>query len=124
MTNDNATYAVRAIITNDTYENLRPLADVAVRAPDVLMAVINNDPIPVKEVFLPNPSYDDLVRAIKMDIKTTGTDPERWMSLVRAGAKIEAIKEYRNQTGIGLKSSKDFIEFMWDFIRPPVAVAA
>jgi ribosomal protein L7/L12 len=59
-----------------------------------------------------------------MDIKTTGTDPERWMSLVRAGAKIEAIKEYRNQTGIGLKSSKDFIEFMWDFIRPPVAVAA
>ncbi|NBT63336.1 MAG: hypothetical protein EBT02_16380, partial [Planctomycetia bacterium] len=32
------------------------------------------------------------------------------IELVRAGKKIEAIKLYRESTGVGLKEAKDFVE--------------
>jgi len=38
-----------------------------------------------------------------------GVDPQL-IELVRAGKKIEAIKLYRESTGVGLKEAKDFVE--------------
>ena len=32
------------------------------------------------------------------------------INLVRAGKKIEAIKLYREMTGVGLKQAKDFVD--------------
>jgi len=36
--------------------------------------------------------------------------PHEIIDAVRAGQKIQAIKLYRNSTGVGLKEAKDFIE--------------
>ncbi len=32
------------------------------------------------------------------------------LDLVRRGDKIQAIKQYRDETGVGLKEAKDFVE--------------
>jgi len=50
-------------------------------------------------------------------------DVERLMSLMAEGTRmIEAIKIYRNITGMGLKDSKDAVERYWISKRPePVA---
>lgn len=39
----------------------------------------------------------------------SGVDPQL-LELVREGKKIEAIKLYRESTGVGLKEAKDFVE--------------
>lgn len=41
-----------------------------------------------------------------------GDDDEALRALVRAGRKIEAIKRYRQRTGLGLKEAKDVIDAM------------
>jgi hypothetical protein len=38
-----------------------------------------------------------------------GVNPEV-IELMRSGKKIEAIKLYREQTGVGLKEAKDYVE--------------
>lgn len=38
------------------------------------------------------------------------TDVDRVLQLTRAGQKIQAIKEVREQTGMGLKEAKDLVE--------------
>jgi ribosomal protein L7/L12 len=38
------------------------------------------------------------------------TAPPEIMELLRDGKKIEAIRVYREQTGVGLKEAKDFID--------------
>ena len=42
-------------------------------------------------------------------VMNPGVDPQL-LELVRAGKKIEAIKFYRQSTGVGLKEAKDFVE--------------
>jgi len=46
----------------------------------------------------------------KLDIHPdAAVDPEV-LGLVKAGRKIDAIKRYREITGVGLKDAKDFVE--------------
>ena len=42
-------------------------------------------------------------------VMNSGVDPQL-LQLVREGKKIEAIKLYRESTGVGLKEAKDFVE--------------
>lgn len=42
-------------------------------------------------------------------VMNSGVDPQI-LQLVREGKKIEAIKLYRESTGVGLKEAKDFVE--------------
>jgi ribosomal protein L7/L12 len=56
-----------------------------------------------------------LERKVDLILKHLGIDPnqgvdEKIMELMRAGQKIEAIKLYRKQTGVGLKEAKDYVE--------------
>jgi ribosomal protein L7/L12 len=43
------------------------------------------------------------------DRPTSAVSPEI-LALVRRGRKIEAIKRYREETGVGLREAKNFIE--------------
>lgn len=43
------------------------------------------------------------------DEPNSGVSPEI-VELVRKGRKIEAIKRYREETGVGLREAKEFIE--------------
>jgi ribosomal protein L7/L12 len=56
-----------------------------------------------------------LERKVDLILKHLGLDPnqgvdEKIMELMKAGQKIEAIKLYREQTGVGLKEAKDYVE--------------
>ena len=56
-----------------------------------------------------------LERKVDLILKHLGIDPnpgvdEKVLELMRAGQKIEAIKLYREQTGVGLKEAKDYVE--------------
>ena len=42
-------------------------------------------------------------------VMNSGVDPQI-IELIQAGKKIEAIKLYRESTGVGLKEAKDFVE--------------
>ena len=42
-------------------------------------------------------------------VMNPGVDPQL-LELVREGKKIEAIKLYRESSGVGLKEAKDFVE--------------
>ncbi len=45
---------------------------------------------------------------------TEGASPEV-LELMRRGKKIDAIKLFREETGLGLKEAKDFIDSLGDF---------
>jgi hypothetical protein len=54
-------------------------------------------------------------RKLDLLLKNMGVDPnagldDQLQQLVREGRKIEAIKVYRAQSGVGLKEAKDYIE--------------
>ena len=54
-------------------------------------------------------------RKLDLILKNLGIDPNegldtRLQDLVRSGQKIEAIKLYRLQTGLGLKEAKDYVD--------------
>jgi ribosomal protein L7/L12 len=54
-------------------------------------------------------------RKLDLTLKQLGVDPnegfdEQIKQLVQSGRKIEAIKLYRQQTGVGLKEAKENIE--------------
>jgi Ribosomal protein L7/L12 C-terminal domain len=56
-----------------------------------------------------------LERKVDLILKHLGIDPnqgvdEKIMELMKAGQKIEAIKLYREQTGVELKEAKDYVE--------------
>jgi Ribosomal protein L7/L12 C-terminal domain len=56
-----------------------------------------------------------LERKVDLILKHLGIDPnqgvdEKIMELVKAGQKIQAIKLYREKTGVGLKEAKDYVE--------------
>jgi Ribosomal protein L7/L12 C-terminal domain len=56
-----------------------------------------------------------LERKVDLILKHLGIDPNQGvdaeiMKLVNAGEKIKAIKLYREQTGVGLKEAKDYVE--------------
>ena len=56
-----------------------------------------------------------LERKVDLILSHLGLDPnqgvnEEVMELVKAGQKIQAIKVYREQTGVGLKDAKDYVE--------------
>ena len=56
-----------------------------------------------------------LDRKVDLLLKHAGIDPyegldKQIVDLVRSGQKIEAIKLYRAQTGVGLKEAKDYVE--------------
>ena len=56
-----------------------------------------------------------LERKVDLILKHLGIDPnqgvdEKIMELMKAGQKIEAIKLYREQTGVGLREAKDYVE--------------
>ena len=60
-------------------------------------------------------SNSNLERKVDLILKHLGIDPyqgvdEKIVELMRAGQKIEAIKLYREQTGVGLKEAKDYVE--------------
>ena len=42
--------------------------------------------------------------------KSINQKNKKYIDLLKAGKKIRAIKEYRSETGIGLKEAKDFID--------------
>lgn len=54
-------------------------------------------------------------RKLDLICSNLGVDPnqgvdKQLVDLVRSGQKIEAIKLYRLQTGVGLKEAKDYVE--------------
>jgi hypothetical protein len=54
-------------------------------------------------------------RKLDLVLSNLGIDPHQGLDkqvaeLVRDGQKIEAIKLYRAQTGVGLKEAKDYVE--------------
>ena len=54
-------------------------------------------------------------RKIDLILSHLGIDPDQGVNqqvleLVKAGQKIQAIKVYREQTGVGLKEAKDYVE--------------
>jgi hypothetical protein len=54
-------------------------------------------------------------RKLDLILTNLGIDPNQGLDkqlseLVRSGQKIEAIKLYREQTGIGLKEAKEYVE--------------
>jgi len=56
-----------------------------------------------------------LERKVDLILKHLGIDPNQGvektiMELMKSGRKIEAIKLYREQTGVGLKEAKDYVE--------------
>jgi len=56
-----------------------------------------------------------LERKVDLILTHLGLDPEqrvnaRVAELIRSGQKIEAIKLYRKQTGVGLKDAKEYVE--------------
>jgi ribosomal protein L7/L12 len=56
-----------------------------------------------------------LERKVDLIRSHLGIDPnqgvnEKIVELMKAGRKIEAIKLYREQTGVGLKEAKDYVE--------------
>lgn len=51
---------------------------------------------------------DAIARAL--EIQPPAAAEEQVAALVRAGRKIEAIKRYREQTGVGLKEAKDYVD--------------
>lgn len=70
---------------------------------------------------LANPSGNNgrrlrrLERKVDLILSHLGLDPnqgvnEKVMELVKSGDKIQAIKEYRELTGVGLKEAKDYVE--------------
>ena len=60
-------------------------------------------------------SNSRLERKVDLILKHLGIDPdqgidEKIMELLKSGQKIQAIKLYREQTGVGLKEAKDYVE--------------
>ena len=56
-----------------------------------------------------------LERKVDLILTHLGLDPNQGvnleiMDLMKAGQKIQAIKLYREQTGVGLKEAKDYVE--------------
>ena len=56
-----------------------------------------------------------LERKVDLILKHLGLDPNQGVNsevreLMKAGQKIQAIKLYREQTGVGLKEAKDYVE--------------
>jgi hypothetical protein len=56
-----------------------------------------------------------LERKVDLILKHLEIDPnqgvdEKIMELMKSGQKIEAIKLYREQSGVGLKEAKDYVE--------------
>ena len=56
-----------------------------------------------------------LERKVDLILKHLGIDPNQGVNLevrelMKAGQKIQAIKLYREQTGVGLKEAKDYVE--------------
>jgi ribosomal protein L7/L12 len=54
-------------------------------------------------------------RKLDLILANLGIDPNQGLDkqisdLVRSGQKIDAIKLYREQTGVGLKEAKDYVE--------------
>lgn len=68
--------------------------------------------------FLPPKAREDSTRLewkVDLILKHLGIDPnqgvdEKVMELMKSGQKIAAIKLYREQTGVGLKEAKDYVE--------------
>jgi len=62
-----------------------------------------------------NASNRRLERKVDLILSHLGLDPnqgvdEKVMEFMKAGQKIEAIKLYREKTGVGLKEAKDYVE--------------
>jgi len=53
---------------------------------------------------------DLLLEQANIKFDTSANLPREIVDAVRAGQKIQAIKLYRETTGVGLKEAKDFIE--------------
>jgi hypothetical protein len=56
-----------------------------------------------------------LERKVDLILRHLGLDPNQGLNpeiveLMKAGQKIQAIKLYREQTGVGLKEAKDYVE--------------
>ena len=56
-----------------------------------------------------------LERKVDLILTHLGLDPNQGVNsevteLMKAGQKIQAIKLYREQTGVGLKEAKDYVE--------------
>ncbi len=59
----------------------------------------------------PSPDTDDSAPAATPDVAPArGQASSVVLDLVHRGAKIEAIKQYREETGVGLKEAKDFVD--------------
>jgi Ribosomal protein L7/L12 C-terminal domain len=61
------------------------------------------------------PRLQVIDRKLGLILDSLGIDPHQGLDkqvadLVRGGQKIEAIKLYRAQTGVGLKEAKDYVE--------------
>jgi len=63
----------------------------------------------------PDGNVIPLERKINLILEHLGLDPnqgvnEQVLELMKSGQKIQAIKLYREQTGVGLKEAKDYVE--------------
>lgn len=66
-----------------------------------------------KTTVVPNNSrlerkLDLILKHLQIEVDE-GSDEEIW-ALLRSGQKIQAIKLYRERTGVGLKEAKDYVE--------------
>jgi hypothetical protein len=63
----------------------------------------------------PRSNTSRLERKLDLILSHLGLDPngvadEKISELMRSGQKLQAIKLYREQTGVGLKEAKDYVE--------------
>lgn len=63
----------------------------------------------------PTSNTNRLERKLDLILNHLGLDPKQGvdvkiMELMKSGQKIQAIKLYREQTGVGLKEAKDYVE--------------
>lgn len=57
---------------------------------------------------------------IEVSISWDPTYKKQIIKLIREGRKLEAIKIYKDATGLGLLESKNYVESIWDqyYIKP------
>ena len=75
-------------------------------------------PLLLIQVFVPKGPDRDVIRLerkVDLILEHLGLDlnqglHEKIIELLKADKKIEAIKLYREQTGVGLKEAKDYVE--------------
>jgi ribosomal protein L7/L12 len=76
----------------------------------------NDNHSPLEAITILNAKADRILNALHLSLRENDTEllPPTVASLLARGLKIQAIKEYRELTGVGLKEAKDAVEGVGD----------